>query len=79
MADRGKLETLRLRDACARNAELRARLEASLDEVPRQYGLVPGEGATPAAVAKAVLGGEMTEAELGVVVGGIEVSSWSWG
>lgn len=77
MADVGKLQALR--DACAKDAGLRHRLEQSPDEVLREHGIALGEGVTFAAMAKAILGGALTEAELNAMAGGIEVSSFQWG
>ena len=76
MADASKLQALRA--ACARDAGLRARLEHAPDEVLREYGVVPGEGVTVAAAAKAILGGELSEVELGGLAGGlVESVQWS--
>ncbi len=69
MADASKLQALR--DACGRDAGLRARLEQLPDEVLREYGVVAGEGVTAGTVAKAILGGELSEAEISRLAGGL--------
>lgn len=70
MADSGKLQALR--DACGRDAGLRARLERSPEAVLREHGVVLGEGVTATALAQAILGGELTEADLSRLAGGFE-------
>ncbi len=68
MADLSKLQALR--DACARDAGLRARLERAPDGVLREYGVVLGRAMTPAALITALLADELTEDQLAAVAGG---------
>ena len=53
-----------LKDACARDAALRLRLEKSPAAVLREYGVVPEAGTNLRALLGAIFGGELTEVDL---------------
>ncbi len=74
MAGQAKLQALR--DACGRDAVLRARLEATPDEVLREFGVVPDVGVTAAALVRTIVGGELGEVDLGAVAGGVVSMGW---
>ena len=69
MVDPAKVRALT--DACARNAALRSRLVKSPAAVLREYRVVPEAETDIPTLLGAILGGELTEADLGALAGGI--------
>lgn len=57
-------------EACARDAGLRHRLEQAPENVLREYGITLTAGV--AAVVEAILGGDLSEADLIGLAGGFE-------
>ena len=47
-------------------------MEQSPEEVLREYGVVPGEGVTAAALVKVLLADELTDTELTALAGGAD-------